>query len=192
VTHLHTSETLLSIGGWLCVLGGLANIAVGVLHYYGVSQPLVALWQLFTNQQWIYIYPPFPFLPVAFRVAGVVVPILFGVIGGGFAIAALGRRPKLVTQPKGTGIALIIYGVIAGVGCWGVGGVLIVVAGILSILTWTDTRRLPRVVQVRASQPIAPARVIEAPARTGHFCPSCGAGVDAGDRYCFACGAAVE
>jgi len=118
-------DLLLLIGGVLSLIGGVANLTIGALHFFGISTPLSFL-------EWPLSLIPFNSLlwyPYMFT------PILLGLVGGGSAIAAMGCRPRLYADPEGTGIALVIYGAVSAASCWVVGGVLIYVAGLLPLTT---------------------------------------------------------
>ncbi len=170
-----TAYSLTQAGSYISIVGGLANIALGILHFIGVRTPFYYL-NITGPLYWMF----------GLRLGNVIPPILIGLVGGAFAIAALGLCGKIDLDPLNTGVKLIIYGVIAGAGTWGIGGVLIVIGGILSIIYNYERRK--------AQIPTAPTKPVREPpkvARVG-FCPNCGSKVEESDAYCFACGQKIR
>jgi hypothetical protein len=170
-----TAISLTQAGSYISIVGGLANIALGILHFLGVRTPFY----------YINITGPLYWL-FGLRLGNVIPPILFGLVGGAFAIAALGLCDKIELDPQHTGVKLIIYGVIAGAGTWGVGGVFIVIGGILSIVYNYERRK--------AQRPKTPSQQVQEPPRAARvgFCPNCGSKVEKSDAYCFACGQKIS
>lgn len=166
--------TLLRVGAYIALAGGLVNITLGILHFYNIWTPLY----------WLIIQGPFYYL-FGWNLGNVIPPILCGSIGIIFAYAALKRAPQINTDPQGAGVAFIILGVISGACTWGIGGILIVVAGILSIVSEYEQRTATR----RTRRRTRTATVSEPPKSMGpSYCPDCGTKIDKSDIYCFACG----
>ncbi len=192
-----TADALLFFGGIFGLLGGLANIAIGFLHYFGIPLPFGFL-------EWPMIMT-FMFRGTLWWVLYVAVPLGVGIVGTLFTLACMGRRREIRTDPKGTGIAFIVCGGFIAGCCWGLGGVLIIFAGIVSILHWTDVRarrprRAPRVVPPPVHEPmprtahrstvkvVSPTPKVKAEG----YCPDCGAIIAPGDRFCSRCGVVLE
>jgi hypothetical protein len=192
-----TADGLLMFGGIFGLLGGLANIAIGVLHFLGIPLPWRFLeWPMFMamvfpGSIWWYLY--------------VFVPLIIGIVGTLFTLICMSRRMAIRTEPKGTGVALIVCGGVVAGCCWVFGGLLIIFAGIFSILHWSDvrpTRRrpAPRTRPRPVSEPepkVAPhstVRVVESPkvAKSTGYCGSCGALLAPDDLYCNRCGIPVD
>lgn len=195
-----TADALLFFGGIFGLLGGLANIAIGFLHYLGIPLPFGFL-------EWPMIMP-FIFPGSLWQFIYVGVPLGIGIVGTLFTVICMSRRLAIRTEPKGTGTALIVCGGVVAGCCWGFGGLLIIFAGIFSILYWTDirprrsrrSRRAPRVAPrpVRTPPPrTAPrstVRVVSTPSKVKAegYCPSCSVLITPGDRFCSSCGVVLE
>lgn len=192
-----TANTLLIIGGIFGLLGGLANIGIGVLHYLGIPLPFRFLeWPMFMA---------FFFPGSIWWVLYVYVPLILGIVGTLFTLICLWRRFSIPTEPKGTGVALIVCGGVVAACCWGLGGLFVIFAGIYSILYWSDVRprrqrRAPRVRPRPVYEPepkVAPhstVRVVSSPKSVDAegYCASCGALLAPDDKYCNRCGVPLD
>ncbi len=192
-----TADTLLFIGGIFGLLGGLANIAVGVLHFLGIRLPFRFLeWPAFMAYF-------FPGSTIWFLY--VFVPLILGIVGTLFTIICMSRRLAIRTEPKGTGTALIVCGGVVAGCCYGFGGLLIIFAGIFSILFWSDIRGTrprhaprgplrPVYTPAPRAAPRSTVRVVSPPSRVTavRYCNSCGVLIAPGDRFCSRCGAILE
>ncbi len=192
-----TADGLLMFGGIFGLLGGLANIAIGALHFLGIPLPFRFLeWPMFMafifpGSIWWFLY--------------VFVPLIIGIVGTLFTLICMSRRVAIRTEPKSAGIGLIVCGGVVAGCCWGFGGLLIIFAGIFSILHWSDIRvtrprPAPRVRPSPAYKPepkVAPRSTVQVVSsskleKTEGYCSSCGALLAPDDIYCNRCGVPLD
>ncbi len=151
MTHLSRAQTLSSIGVILAFIGGALLITIAILHFFNIWTP------------W------YGFIRGGFGYANIVFPLLTGLVGVGFTLFARRQVRTIPNRPKWAGIDLIISGILAGICTFGIGGLLIFIGGIFSLLHYSD--------------------VGDAAAEPKHVCPKCKAANPPDAKYCHACGA---
>ena len=112
MTMMDTAKLLTKIGAILCIVLGFVSIALN-----GVSIALSFGWYMGFGIVWSII-------PIAFSVMSLII---------GFIVYTK-YLPAMDEDPHTTGIYLIILGILAALGAWYIGGVLILVAGILILV----------------------------------------------------------
>jgi hypothetical protein len=123
LAHAETAKTLSFVGQILAFIGAFALFTIATLHFLGIWTP----WQNMT------IIGPFGH-------GDVVLPLIVGIVGILFTLLARRQAGNIDTKPKTAGVDLIILGIIVGICTFGLGGLLILIGGIFSILHWSDVR----------------------------------------------------
>ena len=123
MTHAETAGTLSFVGQILAFIGAGALITIAILHFFGIWTP----WQNIT------VIGPFGY-------GDVVLPLIVGLVGIGFTLLARRQSRNIETKPKTAGVDLIVLGVIVGVCTFGLGGLLLLIGGIFSLLHWSAVK----------------------------------------------------
>lgn len=165
MTSVETAKTLALVGAILSIVLGTIYILWGIVQ-------VVTLYYSFWGYGFWMGYLGYPWIIYG------ILALIFG------ALTFLARRNLFEGDLKTGAVMCFVFG---GISAAAIGGILTIVAGILSIIAWNEQRRVAEAPPSPPPPPPAPQTVVAA-----IYCPYCGAKLSPEVAFCSSCGKKVK